>query len=71
MCVLSIALVKMFAFSQQEQFFVVVFLGFFYALWGVLHHVLHHSLRIRIMIEYILIACLGIAVIVFVLKGIL
>lgn len=71
LCALTVTLVKLFAFSQQEQFFVVVFLGFFYALWGVLHHVLHHSLRARIVVEYILIATLGIAVTFFVLKGII
>lgn len=71
MCVLSVLLVKLVAFSQKEQFLVIVFLGFFYALWGILHHVLHHSLRARIVIEYIIIASLGIAVTVFVLEGIL
>lgn len=68
---LSIFLVEKLNFSKQEQFLVVVFLGFFYALWGVLHHVLHHSLRLRIMLEYIAFAMLGIAVTVFILKGII
>ncbi len=69
-CVLSLILVKVLAFSKKEQFFIVVFLGFFYALWGILHHILHHNLRLRIFIEYIVIAVLGIAVTVFVLQGI-
>lgn len=71
MCLLTLLLVKLVNFSQQEQFLVIVILGFFYALWGILHHALHHSLRIRIVIEYIIIASLGIAVVFFVLKGIL
>lgn len=71
MCVLSVVLMKVLAFSQQEQFLVAAFLGFFYAFWGILHHVLHHSLRPRIVIEYIVIASLGIAVTLFVLKGII
>jgi len=71
MCILSIILVKLLGFSKQEQFFIVVFLGFFYALWGILHHILHHNLRPRIFIEYIVIAVLGISVTVFILKGML
>ncbi len=71
MCLLSVLLVKVVNFSKQEQFFIVVFLGFFYAVWGVLHHVLHHNLRPRIFIEYIVIAILGIATTVFVLQGVL
>lgn len=70
-CLLSVILVKALNFSKQEQFFIVVFLGFFYVLWGVLHHILHHNLRLRIFIEYIVIAMFGIAVTVFILKGIL
>lgn len=71
MCLVSVFLVEKLNFSKQEQFLVVVILGFFYALWGVLHHMLHHSLRLRIVIEYVLFAVLGIAVIVFILKGII
>lgn len=71
MCVLSVILVKVVNFSKQEQFLIIVFLGFFYALWGVLHHLLHHDLHFRIFVEYIVIAVLGIAVTVFVLQGIL
>lgn len=71
MCLVTVILVKVLSFSQQSQFLVIVVLGFFYALWGILHHMLHHSLRIRIVIEYIIIAMLGVAVIVFVLKGII
>lgn len=71
LCVLSVVLVKELNFSKSEQLFIVVFLGFFYAIWGILHHVLHHSLRLRIVIEYIIIAMLGIAVTVFVLRGII
>lgn len=71
MCLVTVILVKVLSFSQQSQFLVIVVLGFFYALWGILHHILHHSLRIRIVIEYIIIAMLGVAVIVFVLKGII
>lgn len=70
-CVLSIILVKELNFSKQEQFLIVVFLGFFYALWGILHHILHHNLRPRIFMEYVVISMLGISVIVFILKGLL
>lgn len=71
LCGLTLFLENVFSFSKNLQFFLVVFLAFFYALWGVLHHFLHHNLKVRIFIEYIVIACLGVAVVFFILQGML
>ena len=43
----------------------IVATGFSYAFLGVLHHILHHSFSLRIMLEYIAIATLGISVALF------
>ncbi|HYK08119.1 MAG TPA: hypothetical protein VEW42_01315 [Candidatus Eisenbacteria bacterium] len=43
--------------------------AFAYVVWGLLHHLVHHSMTVRIVIEYIVVALLGVAVIVFILNG--
>lgn len=54
--------------KQLEMEFVVLLSGA-YVLWGILHHVIHHSVTVRLVIEYIVVASLGIAVIFFILNG--
>lgn len=51
---------------QIEIVFVIVL---FYVLWGILHHLLNHDLSVKIVIEYILIGCFGLGIILFLLKG--
>lgn len=41
----------------------------FYVVWGLLHHIVHHGLTLRVVIEYIVVAILGVAVIFFILNG--
>ena len=40
-----------------------------YVLWGVLHHMIHHSLSLRVVLEYCVVAILGVAVVFFILNG--
>lgn len=47
----------------------VILLAILYIVWGLLHHLVHHSMSIKIMIEYIVVALLGIAVVFFILNG--
>lgn len=47
----------------------VILLAILYAVWGLLHHLVHHSMSIKIVIEYIVVALLGIAVVFFILNG--
>lgn len=55
--------------DKQLQLDFVILLSFAYVVWGILHHAIHHSLGLRIVIEYIVIALLGIAVVFFILNG--
>ena len=48
--------------------FVALF-AVFYIIWGLLHHMVHHSMTLRIVIEYVVVALLGVAVVFFVLNG--
>lgn len=55
--------------DKQFQLLVTVVTAFFYTVWGVLHHALNHELTAKIVIEYVLMATLGIAFVFFLLKG--
>ena len=55
--------------SKQLQMAIVVLASFFYVVWGLCHHLISHDLSAKIVIEYILIACFGIAAVFFLLKG--
>lgn len=55
--------------DKQFQFLIAVLTAFLYALWGILHHAINHELTAKIMVEYVLMAALGTALIFFLLKG--
>ncbi len=55
--------------DKNLQLDFVILLAGAYILWGILHHFVHHSVTIRLTIEYIVVACLGVAVIFFILNG--
>ena len=55
--------------NKQLQMTVFVILSIFYVIWGLLHHFINHELTTKLVVEYILIASLGIAIMLFLLKG--
>lgn len=55
--------------DRQAQMMIVVGMGFSYVLVGVIHHLINHDLVAKIVIEYVLIAALGIAAAFFIFKG--
>lgn len=55
--------------NKQLQMLIFVIMAIFYVIWGVLHHFINHELSNKIVVEYILIATLGVAVMFFLLKG--
>lgn len=58
--------------NNGDKNVVLLFVSLFavsYILWGVLHHLVHHSVTLRIVIEYIVVALLGVAIIFFILNG--
>lgn len=54
--------------NKQIQSVFVVMIALFYFLFGSLHHIKNHDFRAKVVIEYALIASLGIASILFLLK---
>lgn len=60
------------SFASPNRFLqlqLITLTAFFYFLWGILHHSVNHDLVFKTVIEYALIAILGIAISLFMLKG--
>lgn len=51
-------LMSFFKGDRSSQFVVMVVFTAFYLLWSFIHHSLHKTLRLKIVVEYILIAAL-------------
>jgi EamA domain-containing membrane protein RarD len=55
--------------DKQAQMVALVGLSIVYAAFGLIHHALLHNLVGKIVVEYILIAILGIAMALFIYRG--
>lgn len=66
---LGLFLISQTAYDKKLQMVIVVFTALFYSGWGILHHCLHHDLHIKIVVEYVLIGCLGMIIALFFLRG--
>lgn len=47
---------------------ITIFAACFYVVWAILHHMMHHDLTGKVVIEYVLIAMVGISLVYFVLS---
>lgn len=57
------------AYNRQLQIYILIFTSVAYVVWGIFHHFLEHDINLKIVIEYILIAALGITIVMLFLKG--
>lgn len=64
---LGFMLVILSANQPQIQSAAVVMTAFFYAFWGIFHHAVHHDISARIVVEYVLIASLGVSLTLLIL----
>ncbi len=55
--------------DKNSQMIIVVGMSNAYLVFGVVHHLLNHDLVAKIVIEYVLIAMLGIAAALFIFRG--
>lgn len=69
--VLSLGLLLTWRLSPNKDLQMLSFIGLSiaYAVIGIVHHFLEHDLVDKIVIEYILIALLGVAIAFFIFKG--
>ena len=65
---LGLGVALRFSYDRQLQIMTVVALAGFYVAWGVLHHALHHTLVAKIVLEYVLLAILGITIVLFLIQ---
>lgn len=47
---------------------IIIFAACFYVFWAVIHHLMHHDLSGKVVVEYVLIAMVGISLVYFVLS---
>ena len=62
-------LISLVAPNKLQQIGIFTLIALFYVIWGILHHFINHELNKKIVVEYILIATLGVAIMFFLLKG--
>ena len=55
--------------DKNRQMLIVIGMSISYTVLGIVHHLLNHDLATKIVIEYVLIAMLGVAVSFFIFKG--
>ncbi|RJQ36083.1 hypothetical protein C4559_05775 [Candidatus Microgenomates bacterium] len=65
---LGVFLVLRTSFDKNLQMGIVVLIAFFYILLGLMHHFVNHDLKVKIVVEYILIGTLAVSIITFFLK---
>lgn len=48
---------------------IIIFMtAFLYAFWGIAHHIIDHDISLKVVIEYVLIAALGIALLLLIVN---
>lgn len=68
--IFTICLLSIFFISDKKLIVLITFITtFFYFSWGIIHHKLNHDLTNKIVIEYALVASLGMSILFFILKG--
>ncbi|HSW96208.1 MAG TPA: hypothetical protein VLF89_00115 [Candidatus Saccharimonadales bacterium] len=67
--VATIIVISLLNYNKTLQIAVLILTSLFYVILGIIHHAIHHTITVKIVIEYIAIAVLGISIILFVLQG--
>ncbi len=62
--VFGFALFYFFTWQEAVQQIIIVFLGIAYVAWGVWHHLIHDDLHLSVVVEYIMVALIGIVSII-------
>lgn len=66
---MGLILVSQSQYGKGYQLIVVGTIAFCYVLWGIVHHYAHHDITAKIVLEYVLIASLGMVALLFLLQG--
>lgn len=60
---LAIVSFTILSFNQLFQALVAVFMAVIYIFWGILHHYIHDDLYPSVVIEYLLVASIGLVIV--------
>jgi hypothetical protein len=53
----------LFSYDQSFQIIVAIAVAVFYVVWGVIHHLIHKDLYLAVVIEYLVVASLGLVIV--------
>jgi hypothetical protein len=67
--VLGIYIIYLLSPNKTYQFIALCILSIIYSAVGIIHHLINHDLVGKIVIEYVLVAVLGIAAAFFIFRG--
>jgi len=59
MFVAAIVAFAVFSYDRSFEILISIVVAVFYVAWGIIHHHLHHDLYPEVIIEYIVVATLG------------
>jgi len=65
----GVILAMHFRYDIRLTSLVITVMAILYVAWGILHHHFEHNLTLKIVIEYILMAVIGLVVLSFLIKG--
>lgn len=65
MGVVGIGMIGFYIFSYDRlfQFFIAIAAGLAYVTWGIVHHYIHEDFHLSVLLEYLVLATLGLIVI--------
>lgn len=58
-----------FAYDRIFQIFISVALAVSYLVWGIVHHYIHKDLHLSVVIEYIIVASLGLVAVLSIISS--
>lgn len=61
--VVGVLAFAIFSYDKAFQLGVAIALATAYVAWGVIHHWLHRDLHLSVVIEYVVVACLGLFIV--------
>lgn len=66
---LGVVLAFQMSYNPRIQMAIVALTAFWYVVWGIAHHIREHDISAKIVVEYVLMASLGISVVFFLVMG--
>lgn len=56
------------SYDKTLQTIIIILTVLAYVIWGIMHHLANHDLKMKIVVEYVLVGGLGLSIILFLLR---